>query len=736
MIGPRRIGVLGAGPAGLYFALLAKKSDPSREIVVVERNPPDATFGWGVVFSDETMGSLRDADRETHQRILDSFARWGAIDVRYRGETVRSRGHVFSGTPRRGLLMILQDRCRELGVELEFHREVPSIEAFGDGAGFDLIVAADGVNSTARREHAGWFTPTEDVHRTKYVWYGTDLVFDAFTFVFRDTPHGMFQVHAYPFDAGTSTFIVETLTSTWERAGLADATEQESMAFCEELFAEELAGHKLMSNRSLWTSFVTLRCESWHHGRVVLVGDACATAHFTIGSGTKLAMEDAIALAAALDLHGDDLERALTDYELERQPAVERLQEAARESATYFESVGRYASFGPLAFAFNLLTRSGRITHLELEKRDPGFTRGVDAAFASEPPPGRVAPVQRPIVRGELAPPPPLLAPLAIGGRSLPNRIALAVPAADDDASDGSVPERARESLLGALRSGAGLVVTPTLAVSPEGRLTRGSPGLWDDVHVEPWRGIGDAAAEQPSGAAVAIVLGHAGRRGSSRPRADGADRPLRSGGWETVAPSPLPFTPRHPTPRALDDPTMAQVRDDFGRSAHLARSAGPAALILDMAHGHLLASFLSPLTNRRDDAYGGSLEARMRFPLEVFDAVRGAWRRDGLLGVRLTCADWARGGFEVQDALVVARALKEHGCDLIEVGAGQTVAGGQPDYRRLFLVPFADRIRNEVGVPTMVGGNITKQDDVNTILAAGRADLCLVDARLYATAP
>ncbi len=735
MNGPRRIGILGAGPAGLYLALLVKKSDPSRQVVVVERNPPDATFGWGVVFSDETMGSLRDADRETYQRILDSFARWGAIDVRYRGETVRSRGHVFSGTPRRGLLMILQDRCRELGVELEFHREVPSLDAFDPpgGGAFDLIVAADGVNSTVRRQHPEWFSPAEDVHRTKYVWYGTDLVFDAFTFVFRDTPHGMFQVHAYPFDAGTSTFIVETLTSTWERAGLAGASEQESMAFCEELFAPELAGHKLMSNRSLWTSFVTLRCESWHHGNIVLVGDACATAHFTIGSGTKLAMEDAITLAGSLDLHGDDLERALTDYELERQPAVERLQEAARESATYFESVGRYASFEPLAFAFNLLTRSGRITHLELEKRDPGFVRRVDAAFVSERPSARSAPDQAVMVGAELVPPPPLLAAFAIGERSLSNRIAVAMPPSDD-AVDGSMSERTRDALAGALATGAGLVLTEPIAVSPEGRVTSGSPGLWRDGHLEQWSDVVGASRAPSASGAVALVLGHAGRRGSSRPRLEGSDRPLRDGAWDTVAPSPLPYAPWRPAPLALDGRGLVRLVDEFRRAASLVQATAAPMLLLDMAHGYLLASFLSPLTNVRQDGYGGAPEARMRFPLEVFDGVRGEWPTDRLLGVRLNCADWARGGFDIGDAIVVARELVRRGCDLIEVAAGQTVPRGEPDYRRLFLVPFADRIRNEADVPVMVGGNISRPDDANTVLAAGRADICAIDPRLYAT--
>ena len=706
--GPRRIGVLGAGPGGLYFALLAKKADPSREVVVVERNAPDATFGWGVVFSDETMGALRDADRETYQRILDSFARWGAIDIRFRGETVRSRGHVFSGTPRRGLLMILRERCLDLGVRLEFGREVPSLEAFAE-EGFDLIVAADGLNSLTRRQHAELFQPSEEVHRTKYVWYGTDLVFDAFTFIFRDTPHGMFQVHAYPFDAGTSTFIVETLTSTWERAGLAEATEQESMEFCRELFAEELDGHALLSNRSLWTSFVTLRCGSWHAGNVVLLGDAVHTAHFTIGSGTKLAMEDSIALASALDLHGDDLERALTDYELERQPSVDRIQEAARESASYFENVERYAAFEPLRFAFNLLTRSGRITHLELEKRDPSFVARVDAAFA-----GGSA--------GSLVAPPPVLAPLGVRGMSLANRVAVA--------ADLTAPGGTWET---AAASGAALLMVDGVAVSPEGRATVRSPGLWSDEQAEGWKDLASRlVASEP--VRQGVVLTHAGRRAAMRPASDGVDRPLRGGAWTTVGPSAIPLTPRHPAPTELEPDGIARIAGDFASAAGRAAAWGSVSLVVvDAAHGHLLASFISPLTNHRTDAYGGSLANRMRFPLEVFERVRAVWPSDLPAGVRLTCSDMARGGFDADDAVVVARALRDLGCDLIEVAAGQTVHGGQPDYRRLFLVPFADRIRGEVGIVTMVGGSITKPDDANTILAAGRADLVVVDPRIYA---
>src|SRR5829696_8829823 len=445
------MGVLGGAPAGLYFALLAKRADPGHEVAVVERNAPDATFGWGVVFSEETLGALRDADYPSYTEITDTFARWGAIDVVYGGRTVRSRGHVFSAIARKRLLEILQRRCRQVGVELTFQREAPDLEVF---AGHDLVVAADGVNSTARRLLEPQLRPTLDTHRSKFIWFGSDLPLDAFTFIFRTTPHGMFQVHAYPFDADTSTFIVETTEGTWRAAGLEGAGEADSIGFCQELFAPELGGHKLLSNRSLWISFVTVRCQSWHHGNVVLLGDAAHTAHFTIGSGTKLAMEDAVALGQAVARHPADLEAAFTDYELERQPVVERFQEAARDSATWFENVRRYDGFDPLQFACNLLTRSGRIGHLELTRRDPGFAAAVDRFFAGRP--------------ANLLAPPPLFAPLR-------QRAVTLAAGATDDAADGRLPAAAAGRLATAAAAGAAVVVSELAAVAPEGRVTPGT---------------------------------------------------------------------------------------------------------------------------------------------------------------------------------------------------------------------------------------------------------------------
>ena len=706
-----RIGVLGGGPAGLYFALLAKRADPSHEVTVVERNAPDATFGWGVVFSEETLGALRDADHPSFVEISDAFARWSAIDVVYGGRTVRSRGHVFSAIARKRLLEILQRRCRDVGVELAFHTDVPGLDAF---AGSDLLVAADGVNSTARRLLAEQLRPTLDVHRTRYVWFGTDLVLDAFTFVFRATEHGMFQVHAYPFDAHTSTFIVECTEATWRRAGLEDAGEEESIAFCQELFAPELAGHKLLSNRSLWTGFVTVRCASWHHGEVVLLGDAAHTAHFTIGSGTKLAMEDAVALANALQRHPGDRLAAMTDYELERQPVVERFQEAARASATWFEDVRRYDGFDPVQFAFNLLTRSGRIGHLELTKRDARFVATVDRFLAGTP--------------AALVPRPPLLTPLRQREVTIPNRVAVAVVGEDDADDQGGLAEAAERRHLDAAAAGPGVVVSELVAVAPDGRVTPGTPGLWEESHAAPWARV--AAAARRRGTRLAVRLGHAGRRGATRPRRRGVDRPLAGDGWPLLAASAIPYGRGSVTPRAMRRAEMERVTGDFARAARLAAAAGADVLLLDLAHGYLLGGYLSPLANRRDDEHGGPLEGRLRFPLEVVDAVRAAWPPERPLWAALAASDWAPGGIEPDEAVQAAVALAGHGCELLQVTAGQATAAGRPDYGRFFLVGWSDLVRNEAGVATMVGGNLTTADEVDTILAAGRADLCLLDPR------
>jgi anthraniloyl-CoA monooxygenase len=659
--------IVGGGPAGLYLAVLLRKADASIDVRVLERNAPDATFGWGVVFSEETLGALRDADYESYVAISDTFARWDRVDIRYRDRVLRSRGHSFSAIARRKLLEILQARCREVGATLEFGREV---EAIPEDA--DLVVGADGVNSVVRREYEGDFGTRIRPQGCKYVWFGTDLVFDAFTFIFRETEHGLFQVHAYPFDEHLSTFIVECPEATWRRAGLDELDEDESLAFCERLFANDLRGRELFSNRSVWLDFPKVTNATWHRDRVVLLGDAAHTAHFSIGSGTKLAMEDAIALRDALARRSWDVGAALVDYELERQPIVERTQRAAGESAAYFVRVAGYTQLEPIQFAFNLLTRSGRISHASLTVRDPAFTAALDAWLAG--------------ARARVAPP-PAFGSIELHGLRLENRIV---------ARPGS-----------AAAPGAGLVLSGFVAVSDSGRISPETPTIED------WT---------PPQHPVLLQIGHAGRRGACLPPSVGADLPLRDG-WELVSASPLPYGPYSAVPRELDSEGLTATRDEFVAAARRAAEFGVDALELDFAHGYLLASFLSPLTNLRADAYGSD---RLRYPLEVLEAVRAVW--DGPLAIRLSVTDWARGGLTVDDGVEIARSLAGHGCDLVHTVAGQTVSDDRPEYRRGFLTAICDRVRTEARVPTLVGGHLTTLDDVNTLVGAGRADLCILD--------
>ncbi|HEX2031438.1 MAG TPA: FAD-dependent monooxygenase [Actinomycetota bacterium] len=702
---PIRVVVLGGGPAGLYASLLLKRVSPKADVTVLERNPAGATYGWGVVFSDRTLTEFREADQPTYEAITDRFVLWDAIDIHYRDELIRSGGHVFAGIARVALLGILARRAEELGVELRFETEVEDVA----GLDADLVVGADGVNSLVRGAHEDVFRPRLTSGRSRYVWYGTDRVLDSFTFIFRENDHGLFQVHAYPFDGTRSTWVVECDEETWRRAGLDAAGEEESIAYCEKLFADDLRGHSLFSNRSQWINFVTVRSRTWRHGNVVLLGDAAHTAHFSIGSGTKLAMEDAISLARGFERHGDDLPAALADYELERKPVVERFQEAADESRSWFERTRRYVHLEPMRFAFYLFTRSGRIDYDNLRLRDPAYVDRVDRWFA-----------------GRDVAPPPIHTPLRLRDLVLRNRVA-ARPGGEEDGGNGFPGPSLEDGVSRAADGGAALVLTGPVAVSAEGRITPASPGLYRAEHPAAWRDIVERA--HASGAAVAVPLGHAGRRGSTRPRGHGIDRPLPRDNWPLVGPSALPYTERSQPPRKMERRDMDAVVRDFAEAAGRALDAGVDLLLVHMAHGYLLASFLSPLTNLRLDRYGGRLlENRMRFPLEVFEAVRAAWPDTRPLGAVVQASDWAPGGLELDDAVAVARALAERGCDLVMPLAGQAVPGDRPRFGRAYLAPAADRLRNEAGVPTLCGGAIATTGLANTLVAGARADLCVLD--------
>jgi anthraniloyl-CoA monooxygenase len=704
-----KIVAVGGGPAALYFSILMKKADPSHEITVIERNRLDDTFGFGVVFSDATQNNLAAADPDTYDDMASHFAHWDAIDVHYQGQVITSRGHGFSGLSRRGLLALLGRRCQELGVCLEVGTAVRDPDRYQSA---DLVLGADGFNSTVRQHYADHFQPSMDERPNRFVWLGTTRPFPAFTFYFKRDKHGVWRVHAYQYEPGHATFIVEATEATWRAARMDKASESDTVAFCEALFKEELQGHRLFKNRSLWRRFVTVKNAVWSHNNVVLVGDAAHTAHFSVGSGTKLAIEDAIALAGTLQRERD-VPTALAAYEAERRPAVESLQRAAQVSLQWFEDTERYMDLEPLQFAFNLLTRSLRITHDNLKVRDPEFVSKIDRWYAAQ------AGVHT------TPPPPPMFTPFTLRDLVLANRVVVS-PMCQYIAADGMPNEWHLVHLGSRAIGGAGLVFSEMTDVSREGRISPGCTGMYTPEHVAGWKRIVDFVHAN-SGAKIAIQLGHAGRKGSTQRMWEAMDEPLPAGNWPIISASPLPYYPHSQVPKEMTRADMDQVQADFVRAAEMSDQAGFDLLELHFAHGYLLASFISPLTNTRTDAYGGSLENRMRFPLEVFDAVRTVWPAHKPMSVRISAVDWAPGGMQPADAVDVARLLKAHDCDITDVSAGQTVADAKPQYGRQFQTPFADRIRHEVGIATMAVGNISSYQDVNTILAAGRADLCVL---------
>ncbi|HEX3550041.1 MAG TPA: bifunctional salicylyl-CoA 5-hydroxylase/oxidoreductase [Candidatus Elarobacter sp.] len=704
---------IGAGPAGLFFSIVMKTARPDAEIVVLERNRADDTFGWGVVFSDQTLGNIAAADPPTYERIAASFVHWDDIDVHVRGRTIRAGGQGFAGIARRRLLHILQRRAVELGVDVRFEIEGDDTRS----ADADVLVVADGANSATRRKYADRFGTSLDTRRNRYVWLGTHQRFEAFTFAFEATPHGWFQAHAYPFAEDLGTMIVECREETWRAAGLDRASTEESVAFCERLFAPYLGGHSLMSNaRHLanpWIAFVQVANARWHDGNMVLLGDAAHTAHFSIGSGTKLALEDAVALASALSAAAESLSdaartRAFDAYEAERRVEVLRLQNAARNSTEWFENVARYANLEPEQFVYSLLTRSQRLTHDNLRLRDQAYIAGIESWLA-----GRA---------GSQKPVPPMFTPFRLRELELPNRVVVS-PMAMYSCTDGTPNDFYLVHLGARAQGGAGLVFTEMTCVAADARISPGCAGMYREEHAEAWTRIVTFVHDYTP-AKIALQLGHAGPKGSTQRGWEEPDEPLADGNWPLLAPSPIAYGERNATPRAMTREDMARVIAEFVRAAEMGARAGFDLLELHCAHGYLLSSFITPLTNRRTDAYGGSLANRLRFPLEVFAAVRAAWPAHKPMSVRISATDWVEGGITPGDAVEVARAFDAAGADLIDVSAGQTSRLARPVYGRMFQTPFSDRIRNELRIATMAVGNITDADQVNSIVAAGRADL------------
>ena len=717
-----KIYCIGGGPAGLYFAISMKLRDPGHEVVVVERNPAGVTFGWGVVFSDQTLDNLRQNDPESAEEVKASFAHWDDIEVHVAGrESVRSGGHGFVGIGRKRLLDILARRAMDLGVEVRFESEVEDLSGFGDA---DLILACDGANSRVRERYAEKFGTDVDVRANKYIWLGTHKLFDAFTFAFEKTRAGWVWIHAYRFDRDTSTCIVECSQGTWEGLGFDTMGPDESVALCEEIFAPYLDGHPLINNarhlgRIPWLNFRRISNEHWFHDNVVLMGDAAHTAHFSVGSGTKLALEDAISLSDKLHEH-EDLHDALQAYESERRTEVLKLQSAARNSTEWFENIPRYMDQDPLQFAYGLLTRSQRVSHENLRLRDKNWLEGMERWFA-----GRAACS----VNGSADPRreeeavPPMFTPFRLRGMELMNRVVVS-PMAMYSAKDGTPNDFHLVHWGARAQGGAGLVFTEMTCVTPNGRITPGCCGMYEPEHERAFKRIVDFVHEHTE-AKFGLQLGHSGGKGSTKLMWEGMDEPLHEDNWEVVGPSPVPWTENNQVPRELTREEMDGVLAAFVRATEMGERAGFDMLELHCAHGYLLSAFITPLLNQRADEYGGSLENRLRFPLEVFRAMREVWPEERPMSVRISAHDWVEGGIADEDAVPIAAAFHEAGADLIDVSAGQTSPDAKPVYGRMFQTPFSDRIRNELDIATMAVGNIFEADHVNSIIAAGRADLC-----------
>ncbi|MFG2824500.1 bifunctional salicylyl-CoA 5-hydroxylase/oxidoreductase [Kitasatospora sp. NPDC048365] len=714
-----RIAVVGGGPGGLYFAALMKQLDPGHQVTVWERNAPDDTFGFGVVFSDETLSGIGNADDAVHAAMEERFASWTDIDIEVDGRRRTVGGQGFAAMGRKDLLQILQRRAAELGVEVHYRTAAPDVDELRRG--HDLVLAADGAYSAVRAKCADVFRPALDRRRNKYIWLGTDLVFEAFQFFVKQTEWGTMQIHGYPYSASRSTFIVEMHEDVWRRAGFdrgedrplaPGESDTEAVARIAEIFAEELAGHRVLTNNSKWLEFTTVRNERWYDGNVVLLGDAAHTAHFSVGSGTKLAMEDALALAACLHEH-PTVAGALEAYQTERKPVVESTQRAAQASLEWFEDIGMYVGQEPAQFVFNLLTRSRRITFENLKERDAEFAALLEDEFArSERAPG---------------PAPAMFQPVRIGALELKNRVVVS-PMDMYSAVDGVPGDFHLVHLGSKALGGAGLVMSEMVCVSPEGRITPGCPGLWNDEQLDAWRRV-TAFVHENTSARIGLQLGHSGRKGSTRLMWEGMDEPLEDGNWEVVGPSALPYGPGCHVPREASRADLDRVVADFVVAARRGVRAGFDLVEVHAAHGYLLSSFLSPVANRRTDAYGGSLENRLRFPLEVFDAVRAAVPAAIPVTVRISATDWVPDGNTGEDGVAIARAFVEHGAAAIDVSTGQVTRDEKPAYGRSYQTPFADRIRHRVagpaGVPVIAVGAISSYDDVNSILLAGRADLC-----------
>ena len=716
-----KITCVGGGPASLYFCILAKKNNPDWQITIYEQNPDKVTWGFGVVFSDETMENFKHADFETYRDITESFVHWDDIDVFHKGEKITSSGHGFAGMQRLKLLQILEARAKELGVVILHDVVIDSIEKYKDS---DLIIAGDGVTSFIRDQNAAEFGSDVVFRPNKFVWLGSTMAFDAFTFYFNEYEGGLWRAHCYQYMPGNSTFIIETTEDTWRKAGLDNATEEDTVAYCAKVFEKELGDDKLITNNSVWRSFPRVKNAKYYHDNIVLLGDALHTAHFSIGSGTKLAMEDAVALYDAIHENSNDVKSALPAFQKKREPDVNALQRAAQVSMEWFEDVERYHDvMEPMQFSYQLLTRSLRINHENLRLRDDNLVATMDDWVADQ------AAKQTGVKRSNETPP-PIFTPYKLRGMLLENRIAVS-PMCMYSAEDGLIGDWHLVHLGSRAMGGAGLIMTESTAISADGRITPGCAGMYNDKHVAAWKRVVDFVHDN-SYSKIGMQISHAGRKASTRLQWEGGEQaPLSSGAWDIIAASPIPYSASNPAPKEMTEADMEDVLNDFVRAAGRADKAGFDMLELHCAHGYLLNTFISPKTNIRSDDYGGSLENRLRYPLKVFEAIRGKWPEQKPISVRISATDWIEEGITPQDAVEIARAFKNIGCDILDVSSGQVVSEEKPEYGRLFQLPFSDRIRLEAEIPTMTVGNIQSYADANSIIASGRGDICVI-ARMH----
>ena len=716
-----KIACIGGGPASLYFSLLAKKTNRDWDVTVYEQNPDNVTWGFGVVFSDETMENFKDADFETYKAITDSFVHWDEIDIFHKGHKIASRGHGFAGMQRLKLLQILEARAKELGVTMVHDVIVDNLDDHQDA---DLIVAGDGIASFIRDQHVDEFAADVVMRPNKFTWLGSTKAFDTFTFYFNQNEHGLWRAHCYQYMPGQSTFIIETTEDTWRKAGLDKATEEDTVAYCSKVFEKELGDDHLITNNSVWRTFPRVKNAKYYHKNIVLLGDALHTAHFSIGSGTKLAMEDAVALHEAMEENPGDLSKALPAFQEKREPDVDSLQRAAQVSMEWFENVERYHDvMEPLQFSYSLLTRSLRINHENLALRDQELVDEIDSWVADK------AAEQTGVAREKTAPP-PIFTPYKIRDMVLQNRVAVS-PMCMYSAQDGLIGDFHLVHLGSRAMGGAGLIMSESTAISAAGRISLGCAGIYKDEHVTAWKRVVDYV-HQNSYTKIGMQISHAGRKASTKLQWEGGDKvPLTEGAWPIMAASPIAYSADNPTPKEMTREDMDQVRDDFVSAAGRAQEAGFDMLELHCAHGYLLNTFISPKTNTREDEYGGSMENRLRYPLEVFAAIRAAWPAEKPISVRISANDWIENGITPEDAVEIAKAFKLAGCDILDVSSGQVVSEEEPEYGRLFQLPFSDRIRLEADMPTMTVGNIQSYADANSIIASGRGDICVI-ARMH----